>query len=120
MALSRIFGVKTQEKTGTNRAHVVLAVSLGLAAEIRTLTARIDDFERAFRALDAFRIALEAKTWIAFRQHRSGQVAGGCARAASAKRDEHGRYLGSTSQFLKDTAATVRRAAGLPKQPGQL
>lgn len=119
MALSQYFRSKDAEKPAPT-APTSCSQIAGLAAEIRTLTARIDDFERAFRALDAFRIALEAKTWIAFHQRRSGQVTGGCARAASAKRDERGRYLGSTSQFLKDTAATVRRAAGLPKQPGQL
>jgi len=76
----------------------------GLATEIRTLTARIDalqcaftaridGLQRAVTALNAFRVALEAKTWIAFHQRRSGRVAGGCARAARAKRDARGRYL---------------------------
>ncbi len=58
----------------------------GLAAEIRTLAARIDGMQRAFSALNAIRLALEAKTWIAFHQRRSGHVAGGCARAATATR----------------------------------
>ena len=50
-----------------------------LVAEIRTLTARIDGLQSAFSALNAFRVALEAKTWIAFHRRRGGSVAGGCA-----------------------------------------
>jgi len=65
----------------------------GLTAEIRTLTARIDGLQRAFSALNAFRVALEAKTWIAFHRRRSGHVAGGCARAAGARRAPDGTFL---------------------------
>jgi hypothetical protein len=57
------------------------------------LTARIDGLQRAFSALNAFRVTLEAKTWMGFHQRRSGQVAGGCARAATARRDASGRFL---------------------------
>ena len=67
----------------------------GLAAEIRMLTSRIDGLHHAFDALNVFRVALEAKTWMAFHQRRNGRVAGGCARAASARRDARGRYLPS-------------------------
>jgi hypothetical protein len=65
----------------------------GLAAEIRTLALRIDGLQRSFSSLNAFRLALEAKTWLEFHRRRSGSVAGGCARAASARRDARGRYL---------------------------
>ena len=61
MALSQYFRSKDAEKPAPT-APTSCSQIAGLAAEIRTLTARIDDFERAFRALDAFRIALEAKT----------------------------------------------------------
>ena len=96
MAVFRSFRSEDKEEPAPT-APTSCSQIAGLAAEIRTLTARIDDFERAFRALDAFRIALEAKTWIAFHQRRSGRVAGGCARAASAKRDARGRYLPDVS-----------------------
>lgn len=92
MALSQYFRSKDAEEPAPAET-ASCSHDAGLAAEIRRLTARIDGFERAFSALNAFRIALEAKTWIAFHQRRSGRVAGGCARAASAKRDAHGRYL---------------------------
>lgn len=95
MALSQYFRSKDAEEPAPARTASCShdAAIHGLAAEIRTLTARIDGLHRAFAALNAFRVALEAKTWIAFHQRRSGQVTGGCARAASAKRDEHGRFL---------------------------
>lgn len=64
-----------------------------LTAEVRTLTAGIESLERAFRALDALRIAFEAKSWMAFQSRLAGRVKAGCARAASARRDAHGRYL---------------------------
>lgn len=95
MALFQYFRSKDAEEpapAGTESCSHDAAIH-GLAAEIRRLTARIDDLHRAFTALDAFRIALEAKTWMAFHQRRSGRVAGGCARAASAKRDARGRYV---------------------------
>lgn len=95
MGLSQYFRSKDAEEPAPAAAAPCShdAALHGLAAEIRRLSARIDGFERALRALDAFRIALEAKTWIAFHQRRSGRVAGGCARAASAKRDARGRYV---------------------------
>ena len=95
MALSQYFRSKDAEQpapAGTTSCSHDAAIH-GLAAEIRMLTARIDGLQRAFTALDMFRVALEAKTWMAFHQRRSGNVAGGCARAASAKRDARGRYL---------------------------
>lgn len=95
MALSQYFRSKDAEQpapAGTTSCSHDAAIH-GLAAEIRMLTARIDGLQRAFTALNLLRVALEAKTWMAFHQRRSGNVAGGCARAASAKRDERGRYL---------------------------
>jgi hypothetical protein len=65
----------------------------GLVAEIRTLTVRIDTLQRSFTLLNAFRLALEAKTWMEFHRRRHGRVAAGSARAATARRDARGRYL---------------------------
>jgi hypothetical protein len=99
MGLSQYFRSNDAEEPASAEAKSCSQLA-GLAAEIRTLTARIDGFghridgfEQAFKALNAFRIALEAKTWIGFHQRRRGRVAGGCARAASAKRDARGRYV---------------------------
>jgi hypothetical protein len=95
MTLFQYFRSKDAEEpapAGTESCSHDAAIH-GLTAEIRTLTARIDGLHRAFSALDMIRIALEAKTWIAFHQRRSGRVAGGCARAASAKRDARSRHL---------------------------
>jgi hypothetical protein len=111
MALSQFFRSKDAEEpapVGAKSCSHDAAIH-GLAAEIRRLTARIDGLHRAFTALDSFRVALEAKTWIAFHRRRSGQVAGGCGRAASAKRDERGRYL---PDLPRTTAAGVRNPAG--------
>jgi hypothetical protein len=83
MGLSQYFRSRDAEEpapTETTSCSHDAAIH-GLAAEIRRLTARIDGFERAFTALNSFRVALEAKTWIAFHQRRSGRVAGGCAQS---------------------------------------
>ncbi len=64
--------------------------------EIRVLATRIEGVERAIRALDAVRLALEAKTWMAYQHRRTGRVKAGCARAATARRDSGGRFLCGT------------------------
>jgi hypothetical protein len=95
MAVFRHFGSKEAQNQAPGQTGSCLHdASLNeLAAQVRMLTASIDSLQRAFSALNAFRVALEAKTWIAFHQRRSGRVAGGCARAATARRDARGRYL---------------------------
>jgi hypothetical protein len=71
-----------------------------LLAAIRTselatlaLSKRIEALEQAMRGLDAVRQMLEAKTLMAYQRRLAGRVKAGCARAASAQRDAHGRYL---------------------------
>ncbi len=63
------------------------------SADLQALSRRIEAVERAMRALDAVRIALEAKTWMAYHRRLTGRVKAGVARAASAQRDANGRYL---------------------------
>ena len=47
----------------------------------------------AVNRLNAVRLALEAKTWMAFQTRKAGLVGGGVARAATPKRDACGRYV---------------------------
>lgn len=68
------------------------AIALVLA-EIRALAVRIDGMQRAVDALDQYRAALHAKTWTAYCSRHVGRVAGGSARAATARRDDRGRFL---------------------------
>jgi hypothetical protein len=82
----------------------------GLTAEIRTLAARIDGLQRAFTALNAIRLALEAKTWTEFHRRRSGRVAGGCARAATAMRDAYGRYIPRANKDFKTEQSWQRKS----------
>jgi hypothetical protein len=95
MTILRRFRSKEVEKSAraetTSCSHDA-AINV-LAADIRALTARNDGLQRAFGALNAFRIALETKTWIAFHQRRSGHVAVGRARASTVRHDARGRYL---------------------------
>ena len=113
MGLSQYFRSKDAEEPAPAAAASCShdAAIDGLTAEIRTLAARIHGLHRAFSALNAFRVALEAKTWIAFHQRRSGRVAGGCARAASAKRDARGRYVPRLNVMTQFQFASGGRAA---------
>ena len=67
----------------------------GLTLEIDAIRVELVALRLAFTKLDDFRRALEAKTWTEFHRRRAGRVAGGVARAASARRDARGRYLPS-------------------------
>jgi hypothetical protein len=94
-----MFGRKKGEKSAQAQPRCCLHVDEMLAAitaiRLETLAQgrRIEALERAMRALDAVRIALEAKTWMAYQRRLAGRVKAGCARAATARRDPHGRYL---------------------------
>jgi hypothetical protein len=70
-----------------------MAAINSLAAEIRTIGLEINALRRDFTALNAWRVALETKTWLEFHRRRAGRVAAGIARAATARRDARGRYL---------------------------
>jgi hypothetical protein len=71
----------------------IVAAITASRLEIHALTTRIEGIERAIRALDAVRMALEAKTWMAYHRRLAGRVKAGCTRAATASRDANGRYL---------------------------
>jgi hypothetical protein len=75
-----------------NNATSMAAIT-ALAAEIRTIRLEISALRRDFTALNSFRVALEAKSWMEFHRRREGRVAAGVARAATARRDARGRYL---------------------------
>jgi hypothetical protein len=112
MRLFRHLGSKDGDNSARAETRSCLcdAAIAGVAAEIRALTARIDGFQRALNALNAIRIALEAKTWTAFQRRRSGRVAAGCARAATARRDARGRYLADNSaRFALSSAETDKQ-----------
>lgn len=67
----------------------------GLQTELRTMRLEITTLRVKFTALDDFRRALEAKSWMQLSRRRAGRVAAGVARAATGKRDARGRYLPS-------------------------
>jgi hypothetical protein len=94
-----MFGRKRNDKSAQAQPRCCLYAEELLAA-IRTsqlatmaLSKRIEALEQAMRALDAVRVALEAKTWMAYQRRLAGRVKAGCARAESASRDARGRYL---------------------------
>ena len=61
--------------------------------EMKHINEQLLALRRSVAELNQFRIALEAKTWLAFQRRRAGRVAAGIARAASASRDARGRFL---------------------------
>jgi hypothetical protein len=67
----------------------------GLVVEIRAIRLEVAALRHDFAALNAFRLALQTKSWMEFHRRRSGRVAGGVARAATARRDAGGRYVKS-------------------------
>jgi hypothetical protein len=64
-----------------------------LQAELRTIRLEITTLRVKFTALDDFRRALEAKSWMQLSRRRAGRVKAGVARAATARRDARGRYV---------------------------
>ncbi len=94
-----MFGRKRIEKSAQAQprcclhADEILAAITASRMETLALSRRIEALERAMRALDAVRVALEAKTWMAYQRRLAGRVKAGCARAATGSRDARGRYL---------------------------
>lgn len=84
--------MSAEARSGSQQAAIVTVLST-LATEMKTMRLELAALRLAFTKLDDFRRALEAKTWMAFQARKVGRVAGGIARAATAKRDVRGRYM---------------------------
>lgn len=61
--------------------------------EIKRVNDQLLQLRKDVMALNAFRLALESKTWEHYHRRHVGRVKAGVARAASGMRDAHGRYV---------------------------
>jgi len=84
----------SQNKAESTTANANLSSRIdGLSMALLAVRAEIAGLRHDFAELADIKRMLQAKTLIAYQQRRAGRVAGGVARAATARRDEHGRYV---------------------------
>jgi hypothetical protein len=84
---------RSQNKAELVTANADLSSRIdGISVALLAVRAEIAGLRRDFAELADIKRALQAKSWMAFQARKAGRVAGGVARAATAKRDKRGRY----------------------------
>jgi hypothetical protein len=99
MTLFRPLRSKYGEQSAPAEARLCTSID-GLIAEMRTIQLdmrttklQIVGLGHDVSALNAYRLALEARSWMQLGRRRADRVAAGVARARTARRDARGRYV---------------------------
>jgi hypothetical protein len=92
MALLSRLHRKTEEKSAPAKADLSSRID-GLSMALLTVRAEIAGLRRDFAELADIKRMLAAKSLVEYQRRRAGNVAGGVARAATARRDARGRYV---------------------------
>jgi hypothetical protein len=84
----------SQNKAESTTANADLSSRIDrLTLALVTVQAELAALKLAFVELADIKRALQAKSWMAFQARKAGRVAGGVARATTARRDARGRYV---------------------------